>query len=176
MTLRRLDWPPFFLSGLVGVGYVGAMVYDWPVPLAALILTGATAGGAIIYCYLDGPAVSLTVGPDRVVVRNTFLRFDVPRHQIDRLEELAGYSLKLRLLDGRRIKLRVWEPALVRTVARRPSRHDQRTHAVAQLLTEVPATASTGEVARHWRYGHIALALAPFLIFGITAAILLKQR
>jgi hypothetical protein len=26
MTLRRLDWPPFFLSGLVLIGYVGAMV------------------------------------------------------------------------------------------------------------------------------------------------------
>jgi hypothetical protein len=145
------------------------------VPLPALVLTGCTVAGVIIYCYLDGPAVSLTVGPDRVVVRNTFLRYDVPRHQIDRLDELVGYSLKLRLRDGRRIAIRVWEPALVRTVARRPSQHDQRTHAVAQLLTDVPATAGVGEVERHWRYGHLALSLAPFVVFGITAAVLLQR-
>jgi hypothetical protein len=176
MTLRRLDWPPFFLGGLVLVGYVGTMVYDWPVPLPALILTGCTAAGVIIYCYLDGPAVSLTVGRDRVVVRNTFLRYDVPRHQIDRLEELVGYSLKLRLRDGRRIALRVWEPALVRTTARRPSRHDQRTHGVAQMLTDVPAGASVGEVERHWRYAHLALALAPIMVFAVAAAVLLLRR
>jgi hypothetical protein len=176
MTLRRLDWPPFFLGGMVFFGYVGAMVYDWPVPLGALILTGTTVAGVLIFLYLDGPAVSLTVRPDRVVVCNTFLRYDVPRHQIDRLDELVGYSLKLRLRNGRRIALRVWEPALVRPVARRPSRHDQRTHTIAQLLTDVPAVASSGEVDRHWRYGHLALALAPFVVFGITAAVLLSQR
>ena len=78
MTLRRLDWPPFFFGGMVFFGYVGAMVYDWPVPLPALVLTGSTVAGVLTYLYLDGPAVSLTVGPDRVVVRNTFLRYDGP--------------------------------------------------------------------------------------------------
>jgi hypothetical protein len=176
MTMWRRDWPPFFLGGLALVGYLGAMVYTWPVPLPALILTGCTVAGTLIFLYLDGPAVSLTVGPERVVVRNTFVRYDVPRHQIDRLDELVGYSLKLRLRDGRRIALRVWDPALVRTVARRPSRHAQRTHAIARLLTDVPEHASVGEVERHWRYGHLTLALAPFVVAGITAAVLLPRH
>jgi len=174
-TLRRLDRPPFFLGGLVLAGYIGTMVYDWPVPTAALVLTGTTVAGVLIYLYLDGPAVSLTVGPDRVVVRNTFLRYDIPRHHIDKLEELAGYSLRMRLDDGRRIALKVWEPALVRAITRRPSRHSQHTHAIAQLLTDIPAAPSVGEVERRWRYAHLALALAPFVTFGITAVILIRH-
>ena len=60
-------------------------------------------------------------------------------------------------------------------MARRPSRHAQRTHAIAQLLTDVPATASAGEVDRHWRYAHLVLALAPFVVFGITAFVLVQR-
>jgi hypothetical protein len=176
MTLRRLEWLPFFLAGVALIGYIGGMAYNWPVPLPAVILVGCGAVGAAISCYLDGPAVSFTVGPDRVVVRNTFLRYEVPRHQIDKLEELVGYSLKLRLRDGRRIPIRVWEPSMQRAIARSPARHAKRTHAIAQLLTDVPAVASVCDVERHWRYGHLALALAPFVVFGITAAVLLQRR
>ncbi|MCP2323333.1 hypothetical protein HDA40_001840 [Hamadaea flava] len=78
----------------------------------------------------------------------------------------------MRLHDGRRIALKVWEPALVRAITRRPSRHSHHTHAIAQLLTDIPAATSVGDVERHWRYARLALALAPLLVFGVAVLML----
>jgi len=179
MTLRRMELFPFVLSGILVVGFAVALVVNWPVPPVLIGAVGCVFAGVVAYAYLDGPAVSLTVAPDLVVVTNTFVRYEVPRHLIRNVDELDRLALRLDL-GNRRIPVRVWEPALVPPTYRSRRAQAARTDAIHRLFDAVPAGAGGGAgtrteaVSRRMRASSVAIAAAP--VTGLLVVFVLAHR
>jgi hypothetical protein len=167
-----MDPLPFVLSGMMILGYLALPVLS-SVPPVPYALLGCAFLGIVVCCYLTGPAASLTVLPDKVIVKNAFVRYDIPRKLIQNMVEFEGLSLKLDV-GTRRITIGAWEPALVASTNRSRSASAARTRRVAALFDSVPAIISTeNEVETRWRAWNIALAVTPALSFA--AVLVLKS-
>ena len=115
----------------------------------------------------------MAAGPSLVVVGNSFLRYDVPRARVASIGSPDHYDLKLTLDDGSAIPLRVFEPALRRSV-RGSARHGTGRARIQEALGDKPAPASdAGVVRRRVRWGSVAVLALPF---ASAAAIIVTAR
>jgi hypothetical protein len=164
MTIRRRDALPFLVGGGAILVFALGVAANWPAPWLPAGLVGCAAAGVAVFAYLDGPAVSFTVDPSQVVVGNTFVRYEVPRSRVNGFTTVEYLSLRMVLDDGRRISVRVWEPAMRAAMSIRPGTADARMRSVVELLERTPARSDIGgPVVRRPRVGNILLAAAPLL-------------
>lgn len=165
-TLRRLDWLAFVIGGMFLLAIPVVLAVNWPVPWKPWMITSWVFIGVAVCSYLDGPSVSMTVEPGRVIVRNIFISYQVPRHLIIGLYELENLALSLDLGE-RKVPLRVWEPALIPATSRSGRRSLARTRAVEELFRNVPIAAGAGVLERRLRLSNVLLTIAP--VVGILA-------
>ncbi|WP_426512732.1 hypothetical protein ACPPVO_20100 [Dactylosporangium sp. McL0621] len=162
MTIRRMDLLPFLVGGGVILIFPIAVAANQPSPWLPVGLLGCAAALVVVFAYLDGPAVTFTVDPARVVVGNTFVRYEVPRSRITGFATAEYLSLRMVLDDGRKISVRVWEPAMLSVSSIRPGTADARMRPVVELVERTPAGPGPGgPVLRRPRVGNILLATAP---------------
>jgi membrane protein CcdC involved in cytochrome C biogenesis len=170
VKIRRMDALPFILIGILVVGSVGAPLYNHDLPVEGTALFYAVALAIAVMAYVDGPAAYLAVGPSHVVIGNWIWRYVVPRSRITDVGSLEYLNLYLLLDDGRKIRLRVFDPAVVASTSRSPRHGARRARAITEAITNSPIEEDGSQaVIRRLRWFNVVLIGLPF---AAVAAIL----
>jgi hypothetical protein len=164
VTIRRMDALPFVLTGILVVGSIAAPLYNHDLPFEGTALFYSVALAIVVMAYVDGPAAYVAVRPGRVVVGNWLRRYTVPRARIADVGTLEYLNLYLVLDDGERIRLRVFDPAIVASTSRRPRHGASRARAITEAVMKGPVEDDgTREVTRRLRWLNLALICLPFV-------------
>ncbi|GAA1577515.1 hypothetical protein GCM10009827_119160 [Dactylosporangium maewongense] len=165
---RRWEAPPLLVGALIAVGFPVAVLVNWPQPVKPPLLAGCAVAVLLVMCYIDGPAVWVSVGPEQVTVANWLVIHRVPRGLVDRVEEVDRLGMDLVLTDGTKIGLGAWQPSLVPATSRSRGRSAYRSRQLLALFADLPAAPTGGVVRRRPRLVNIALLAAPIVGFWIV--------
>jgi hypothetical protein len=166
-VIRRMEISPFAIAGFVPLILAAAFIANWPVPTTTVIATSAVFGLIPAYCYLDGPAVFVKVQAGSIVVANTFRLYTVPRYSATSVD-VSEFGVRLRVDEARSLRIRAFEPALVRSTSRSIRSYRRRVVALESLMTRIPAHASGEDFQQRWRGFNLGVASLAIAI-GLSA-------
>ena len=168
-TVRRRDVLPVLLPSLLVLGVLLGWWANWPVPRAMMLAECGVVFSFGVCCYLVGPTASVAVGRTRVLVRNAFVGYDVPRRLVTEVDvnELSG--IRLSTGSGASIAVKALMPAMIRPTSVSVRSLRGRARPLTDALVEIPAEPVAGEVERRWRGGNIGLAIVALVVFIVCA-------
>jgi hypothetical protein len=132
----------------------------------------ACAAVGTIAIYLLGPAASIVVTGQSIVVNNPYLSYEVPRQLVDRVR-YDSLAPRLVLITGDSVRLAALNLNLPRGYPLHAGRHQQRS--LAHMLAEIPEQRGGAAVSRSVRYGNVVLAAAALFAFAAAARQLLSH-
>jgi hypothetical protein len=142
--------------------------YRFPeLPHSFVVFSASVAFGALAFAYLSGPAATLTVTRDTVIVDNPFFRYVVPRHLVSGASYQENLSIGVELKDGRHVSVSAVQRAGGDMYSMRTTR--RKAGEIQTCLDAIPAGPSVGTVERKVRYTSFAVALIPIFVAVISA-------
>jgi hypothetical protein len=166
VKIRRMDPVPFVMMGILVLGTISVLVVNGAHPLVPAGVFGCVVLMIGVFAYLDGPAAYLAAGPARVVVGNSYVRYDVPRGRLVSTSTMELLGLYLVLDDGSKIRLRVFDPAMRGSTYRSPGRSMAAANRILDVLRSAPVTDDGGRVTRHIRWLSVGLTALPFVLLA----------
>lgn len=170
---RRWDKLPIAVAILWAAGPLANAVLNQPVPTRKLLgLIAVLPMGACIG-YLAGPAAAFGTTAGRIIVENPFFRYSIPRHLFDDITALENVAVQIVTKDGKEVPIQCVLPAIGSVDSQSHRRLVGKIAILFQMIEEIPAAASVGEVERRIRLGSVFLVVGSAVAFAMAVHLLI---
>jgi len=155
---RRMKPTPFVMAAFttLGIGVAIAVVHSRLGTLVALVCLASF----LILCYLDGPAQSVSVRSDTLIVKNWIFQYEVPPARILSIEYIVDLCVLLRVEGRAPISVGAFSRGQMRWKRLPAEELEANARSLTDALFTRPAPADARPVERRLRWANVLLLAA----------------
>jgi hypothetical protein len=151
--VRRMQRTPFVLAIFTTLAFGAAIAV---VHSRVALLFGAIAiANVLLWLYIAGPAASVTVRPDMLVISNSMVSYLVPRGRVVSIESVDTLGVRVRVKGDKLIWVGALSPGLHRFHTPSPRELLRRADRLGDAVFATPAPADIREVETRYRWANL---------------------